>query len=162
MFTCLQTKLTFEHTRRNPAGPGHTDPVSLFFSDWFEEPGGREESEGFFELRLVRENRVDPPAFPPPFAPPSVDLRQVHAVLPDGSAMQNALANFYYVTPGMLVYPVRDWRSVEKMNAGEFAEIHEAWTEVMAAFEEAEVPFEEEQVGAGAFAAGAAPVATAR
>jgi len=49
------------------------------------------------------------------------------------------------------------------MNAGEFAEIHEAWTEVMAAFGEAEVPFEEEQVaGAGAFAAGAAPVATAR
>ncbi|WP_300223066.1 hypothetical protein [Methanoregula sp.] len=63
----------------------------------------------------------------------------------------------------MLVYPVRDWRSVEKMNAGEFAEIHEAWIEVMAAFEEAEVPFEEEQVaGTGVFAAGTAPVATAR
>ena len=77
--------------------------------------------------------------------------------------MQNALANFYYLTPDMLVYPGRDWRSVEKMNAGEFAEIHEAWTEVMAAFYEAEVPFEGEQVaGAGAFAAGAAPVATAR
>ena len=77
--------------------------------------------------------------------------------------MQNALANFYYLTPGMLVYPVRDWRSVEKMNAGEFAEIHEAWTEVMAAFGEAEVPFEAEPVaGAGMFAAGAAPVATAR
>lgn len=49
------------------------------------------------------------------------------------------------------------------MNAGEFAEIHEAWTEVMAAFEGMDVSFEAEQVaGAGAFAAGAAPVATAR
>ncbi|WP_292419296.1 hypothetical protein [Methanoregula sp.] len=85
------------------------------------------------------------------------------ADLPPGSAMQTTLANFYYLTPDMLVYPVSDWRSVEKMNAGEFAEIHEAWTEVMAAFEPAEVPFEEEQVaGTGAFAAGAAPVATAR
>lgn len=77
--------------------------------------------------------------------------------------MQNALANYYYLTPDMLVYPGRDWRSVEKMNADEFAEIHEAWTEVMAAFGEAEVPFEEEQVaGPAAFAAGAAPFATAR
>ncbi|WP_148277684.1 hypothetical protein [Methanoregula formicica] len=83
--------------------------------------------------------------------------------LPAGSAMQNALANYYYLTPDMQVYPVRDWMSVEKMNAGEFAEIHEAWAEVMAAFEEAEVPFEAEQVaGAGTFTAGATPVATAR
>ena len=77
--------------------------------------------------------------------------------------MQNALANFYYLTPDMLVYPGKNWRSVEKMNAGEFAEIHEAWTEVMAAFEETEEPFEAEQVdGAGAFAAGMSPIATAR
>jgi hypothetical protein len=82
--------------------------------------------------------------------------------MPAGSAMQYALANFYYLPRRMQVHPGNAWGSVEKMYAGEFAEIREAWTEVKAAFDEAEALNAGEQPAIAVFGAAAAPVATAR